>query len=117
MTRVELSGGGVQIAPLLAERLAAAIGPWGRVVFLVGFWGAVWVHDLVARPRLADIRVDLRPLAAVALPAIATNLAAPVSTAWVLRVFSAYGEPVIAAGTRIRFVPVSHEEFLARLTP
>jgi putative MATE family efflux protein len=80
-----------------------------RLVFAaVGFWGAVWVHDLVARPRLSDMRADLRSLSAVALPAIATNLAAPVSTAWVLRVFSAYGEAVIAAFAIIdRLAPVA----------
>ncbi len=80
-----------------------------RLVFAaVGLWGAVAVHDLVARPALAHLKADLRPLSAVALPAIATNLAAPVSTAWVLRVFSAYGEPVIAAFAIIdRLAPVA----------
>lgn len=80
-----------------------------RLVFMVvGLWGVVGVHNLLARPSLAHVKADLRPLSAVALPAIATNLAAPVSTAWVLRVFSAYGEAVIAAFAIIdRLAPVA----------
>ncbi len=39
---VELAGGGVRVAPLLADRAAQVMGPAGRVLFLVGFWGAVF---------------------------------------------------------------------------
>lgn len=80
-----------------------------RTVFaLVGVWGAVKVHDLVARPTLAAIRADLRPMMGVALPAIATNLAAPVSTTYALRAFAAFGEPAVAAFAIIdRVVPVA----------
>jgi Na+-driven multidrug efflux pump len=42
------------------------------------------------------------------LPAIATNLAAPLSTAYALRVFASFGEPVVAAFAIIdRLVPVA----------
>lgn len=75
---------------------------------VVGLWGAIKAHDLVGRPRMADITGDLKPIMAIALPAIATNLAAPISTAYALRVFSAFGEPVVAAFAIIdRLVPVA----------
>ncbi len=75
---------------------------------VVGLWGAIKAHDLVGRPRLEDITGDLKPIMAIALPAIATNLAAPISTAYALRVFSTFGEPVVAALAIIdRLVPVA----------
>lgn len=41
-SRVSLTQGGAQMAPVLAEQLAGVIGPAGRWVFLIGFWGAVF---------------------------------------------------------------------------
>ncbi|MCA9256079.1 MAG: Nramp family divalent metal transporter [Phycisphaerales bacterium] len=40
--RVTLTQGGARMAPLLASQLADVIGPVGRWVFLIGFWGAVF---------------------------------------------------------------------------
>ncbi|MDP2356336.1 MAG: MATE family efflux transporter [Beijerinckiaceae bacterium] len=75
---------------------------------VVGLWGAIKAHDLVGRPRLAHVTADLRPLMSIALPAIATNLAAPLSTAYALRIFAGFGEPVVAAFAIIdRLVPVA----------
>ncbi len=114
---VTLWGGAITAAldPLLIFGLnmgvdgAAVATAISRLVFTaVGLWGAVHVHNLIARPNWAHVRQDLRPMAVVALPAIATNLAAPVATSWVLRVFSQYGEPVIAAFAIIdRLAPVA----------
>ncbi len=39
---VSLSGKGPSVAITLADRLAESMGPMGRWVFLVGFWGAVF---------------------------------------------------------------------------
>ncbi len=39
---VEISGSGARVAPILAEQLGAILGPAGRLLFLVGFWGAVF---------------------------------------------------------------------------
>lgn len=75
---------------------------------IVGLWGAISAHDLVGRLRLREAIADLRPIMGIALPAIATNLAAPISTAYALRVFSEFGEPVVAAFAIIdRLVPVA----------
>ena len=69
-----------------------------RVVFtIVGLYGAVYVRNLVARPQLASVIADLRPMMAIAIPAVATNLATPVATAYATRIFAQFGEPTIAA--------------------
>ena len=41
-SRVQLEGDGSTLALQLADQLAAAIGPWGKWIFLIGFWGAVF---------------------------------------------------------------------------
>ena len=63
----------------------------------VGWHGAVRVHDLVERPRLAALALDWRPLAAIAAPAVLTNVATPVANIYAMHVFSAFGPPVVAA--------------------
>jgi Na+-driven multidrug efflux pump len=74
----------------------------------VGWRGAVGVHNLVARPRLDAMRGDLRPIMAIGFPAIMANMAAPVSSAYTLRVFSDFGEAAIAASAIIdRVTPVA----------
>jgi len=80
-----------------------------RLILLgVGWLGAVGVHDLVARPRLAAARSDFGPIMAIGFPAIMANMAAPVSSAYTLRIFSDFGEPAIAASAIIdRVTPVA----------
>ncbi len=63
----------------------------------VGWHGAVKVHDLVERPSLAAVWSDLAPMATIAGPAILTNIATPVANIYAMRVFSHFGEPVVAA--------------------
>ncbi len=62
------------------------------VIAGVGLHGTVVVHDLVARPRLRDVVSDLKPMMGIAVPAILTNLAAPVANAYSMRIFSQFGE-------------------------
>ncbi len=80
-----------------------------RVIFLaIGYHGAVRVHDLVARPRLADIRSDARPMFAIALPAILTNIAIPIANAMFISIIAPFGHEVIAAAAVIdRVTPVA----------
>ena len=74
----------------------------------VGWRGAVGVHDLVARPKLNAARGDFGPIMAIGFPAIMANMAAPVSSAYTLRVFSDFGEAAIAASAIIdRVTPVA----------
>jgi hypothetical protein len=41
-SRLELTGSGSTLALQMADQLAAVIGPWGKWIFLAGFWGAVF---------------------------------------------------------------------------
>ncbi len=80
-----------------------------RLVFLgVGLYGAVGVHDLVARPNLRAARRDIRPLMAIGLPSIMANLATPVSAVYVTRVWSDFGEAAVAGGAIVdRVIPLA----------
>lgn len=62
----------------------------------VGLWFALGVHDLVASPSLLDLRTFFRPYAAIALPAIATQVSTPFGN-WILtRAIAAHGEGAVA---------------------
>ena len=67
------------------------------VFIAVGLNGAVLKHDLVAKPSRAAARLDLAPVMGIAIPAILTNLAAPAANAYTMRIFSHFGEAVVAA--------------------
>lgn len=41
-SRIKVEGSGADVALKLAEQLGAALGPAGKWIFLVGFWGAVF---------------------------------------------------------------------------
>jgi putative MATE family efflux protein len=80
-----------------------------RLVFaFVGWHGAVKVHDMVVRPRLAQMRADARKIADIAIPAILTNIATPLSLAVVARIVSDFGPSAIAANAVIdRLTPIA----------
>jgi putative MATE family efflux protein len=68
---------------------------------VVGYWGAVHIHGIVTRPRREALFNDLKPVMQIALPAILTNLAAPVSTSYSVRALANFGEAAMAAGAII----------------
>lgn len=77
-------------------------------VMLVGLYGVVVVHKMMGRAKLNTFLADGWPLAAVALPAVATNLATPVGNAYVTAVMSTHGDDAVAAWTIIgRIMPVA----------
>ncbi len=98
---------------ILYFRLDVAGAAWAvvaaRAVYAaIGFWGAVHIHDMVGRPAMRNFIRDLTRLLAIALPVIAANLAAPISTTYALKVFADFGEAVVAAFAIIdRIVPVA----------
>ena len=66
------------------------------IVVVVGLWFVIRTRDLLAMPSLADIRTFTRPYAAIALPAIATQLSTPFGN-WILtREIAAHGEGAVA---------------------
>ena len=74
----------------------------------VGFTGAARVHDLLARPALAEIAADAGALYAIALPAVLTNVAVPIANGVFASVVARFGDQAIAANAIIdRLVPVA----------
>ena len=73
-----------------------------RFVLLgVGLHGVAKVHGLLQWPRLRTLGLDARILAAVAVPAIAANLATPFGNGYALHVYAAYGDSAVAASAII----------------
>jgi Na+-driven multidrug efflux pump len=65
-------------------------------------------HGLLGRPRLADLPADAAALAGVAGPAVLTNLAPSVASAFLTRLFAGYGADAVAAASVIdRLTPVA----------
>lgn len=67
------------------------------VMAAVGLHGVKVVHGLLARPSLDGFRMDARPLFAIAMPAILTNLATPVGNAYVTASIADFGVQAVAA--------------------
>jgi MATE family, multidrug efflux pump len=86
-----------------------------RLIFaLVGFYGAVRIHRLVAWPRLSELAADFPPMFAIAAPAVLTNVATPVANGFVAAVLARFGDHVIAGGAIIdRLVPVAFSGLFA----
>jgi putative MATE family efflux protein len=80
-----------------------------RLVFaLVGWHGAVKVHDMVGRPTIPQAMGDGRNIAGIAVPAILTNIATPLSLAVVARIVSDFGPAAVAANAVIdRLTPIA----------
>jgi putative MATE family efflux protein len=80
-----------------------------RIVFaLVGYYGAVRVHDLVAPPHVEQVRQDARATFAIAAPAILTNVATPLAGVFFTGVLSQFGDKAIAGNAIIdRVIPVA----------
>ncbi len=80
-----------------------------RVCFvIVGYWGAVMVHDIVARPKAGHLFSDMRLAAVIAVPAVLTNLATPMASLFVTSVMSQFGDKAVASFAIIdRISPVA----------
>ena len=73
-----------------------------RFVLLgVGLHGVGRVHGLLQWPRLRTLGLDARILAAVAVPAVAANLATPFGNGYALHVYAGYGDAAVAAAAII----------------
>lgn len=77
---------GAAIVMMIARFIAVA----------VGLKSAIRVHDLVARPSPGAARMDLAAIMSIAFPAVLTNVATPVGSAYAMRIFAGFGEPVVA---------------------
>ena len=80
-----------------------------RIVFcIIGYWGAVSVHNMVARPTMAGLMQHGRAVIGIGGPAILTNIASPVAMAFMTRIMAQFGDPAVAANAIIdRIVPLA----------
>lgn len=88
---------------------AAIATVFSRLIFcVVGWRGVVTHHKLMAKPALADIKSFAGPLAAIAVPAVLTNIATPFAAAFLLATVRPFGDEAVAAHTIIdRLVPLA----------
>ena len=79
-----------------------------RATFVAVGLRGVARHGLLGMPRLADLPADAAALSGVAGPAILTNLAPSVASAFLARLFAGYGSDAVAAASVIdRLTPVA----------
>jgi len=80
-----------------------------RMVVLAVAWHAVHVvHQLPRRISWGEFLSDLRPLLAIAGPAVLTNLATPLGGSFVLRTMSQFGDSAVAGAAIVgRIMPVA----------
>lgn len=91
---------------LVGAAFASAIARIG--VMAVGLWGVIRVHDLISRPKLATMSRDGRAFAAIAVPAVLTNIATPAANAYVTYAMAAFGDAAVAGWAIIgRIIPVA----------
>ncbi|WP_254435836.1 MATE family efflux transporter [Ruegeria arenilitoris] len=69
---------------------------------------AVRVHRGFARPSLRQLAADVRPVRAIAVPAVLTNIATPIGNAIVIREIAQFGTEAVAGMAVIgRLMPVA----------
>ncbi|MEM9724828.1 MAG: MATE family efflux transporter [Pseudomonadota bacterium] len=74
----------------------------------VGVWLILRFHGGFAPIRWSALAPDLRPLAAIAGPAMATNVATPVGVAFVTRMMAEFGDAAVAGNAIVmRLTPVA----------
>jgi Na+-driven multidrug efflux pump len=79
-----------------------------RATFVAVGWMGLRRHGMMRMPRLSEIVADAPAMATIAGPAVATNLAPSVASAFLTHLFAGYGPDAIAAAAVIdRLTPVA----------
>ncbi len=77
-------------------------------VLVVSARGVIFKHKLLGRFCWPDFKADLRPILAIAIPAIFTNIATPIGNAVVTRAVAEYGDAYVAGWAVVgRVIPVA----------
>ena len=81
---------------------------------LIGMRGVTLVHRLTAPPQLSAVLGDVKPIAAIAVPAVLTNIATPFGNGIVTAMIARYGDSAVAGWAVLgRLVPVAFGAFFA----
>ena len=120
---VTLAGG---LVSLIFGYLLIRVAGWGLVgaavgviiaqtaSFLLAFRFARKFHDLLARPRLADMKETFGPFMAIAVPATISQLARPAGIALLLMVMARFGDEAVAGWSVLsRVIMVAYGGLLA----
>lgn len=62
----------------------------------IGVYFCIKAHDLLAKPSLTDVRVFVRPFAAIALPAMMTQLSTPLGNIILTKWIAEFGDSAVA---------------------
>ncbi|MBA3326223.1 MAG: polysaccharide biosynthesis C-terminal domain-containing protein, partial [Rhodobacteraceae bacterium] len=62
----------------------------------LSLWYLLGVHDMLARPRMAETRAMLRPFAAIAAPATLTQMSTPFGNALLTALIAGFGDGAVA---------------------
>jgi MATE family, multidrug efflux pump len=74
----------------------------------MGWWGAVRVHGLLAKPDWRALEYDAAPIARFAVPSVLTNLAAPAGGAYVTAAMAQFSDSAVAGWAVIgRIIPIA----------
>ena len=87
---------------------AAVAGVVSRLVLLAVGWHGAHAHRLLGRPDFRRFGGDARMLSGIALPAILTNVATPIASAYVTAEMARFGDAAVAGQAIVdRIVPVA----------
>ena len=74
----------------------------------IGLYGVIRVHGLMGRPKLRPFLSDVPAVLAVAMPAVLTNIATPVSNAYITAAIAPFGDSAVAGWAILgRIMPVA----------
>ncbi|MCC2099034.1 MAG: MATE family efflux transporter [Hyphomicrobiales bacterium] len=80
----------------------------------VGLWGVVYVHNLLRPVDWLTMKRCLKLLLLIAVPAMITNLAAPVANIYSLRIYAQFGDAVLAGfAVMDRIIPLAYGAMFA----
>ena len=78
------------------------------ILVFTGFWGVLKVHKLLAPIQLSNNLSDAKAYFAIAVPAVATQMATPMGNAYVTQAISEFGDGAVAGWAVIgRVIPVA----------
>ncbi|NNE51164.1 MAG: MATE family efflux transporter [Sulfitobacter sp.] len=78
------------------------------VICVMALLPVMRIYDGIAPPKAAGMARDLRPILAIAFPAILAQIATPVGQAFVTRAMAGYGEEAVAGMAIVgRLIPVA----------
>ena len=78
------------------------------VMMLIGLYTSINKHNLISKFRVFHCIEDLPKIAAIALPAILTNISTPIGNAYVTATMAQFGDGAVAAMSVIgRVIPVA----------